>query len=64
MSRPLDDFVTTISALRGDMPAAGLSVAILILAHEVDSRIEDPAESRRVFDNILARMTPSWRASA
>lgn len=63
MGRPLDEFISTISALRHDMSPAGLSVAILMLAHEVDSRIEDPAEARRVFDNILDRMTPSWHTS-
>ena len=62
-NRPLDDFVNTISELRTDhnMTPAGLSVAVLMLAHEINERVGDSAEARMIFNNVLERMCPNWR---
>lgn len=64
MSRQLDDFLAALSSLRaeGEMTPAGMSAALVMLAHELDARVEDPAEAQRVFDDILDRMCLTWRA--
>lgn len=63
MQRPLDEFVNVMSDLRvnHELTPAGMSVAVLMLAHEVNDRAKDPAEARQIFTNILDRMCPTWR---
>lgn len=64
MSRQLNDFITVLGELRagGEMTPARMSAALVLLAHELDTRAEDPAEAQRVFDDILDRMCLTWRA--
>ena len=64
MSRQLDDFLAALSRLRagGEMTPAGMSTALVLLAHELDSRITNPDEAQDLFDDILDRMCLTWRA--
>ena len=64
MSRQLNDFITALGELRagGDVTPARMSAALVLLAHELDSRITNPDEAPGLFDDILDRMCLTWRA--